>query len=52
VHIAGVGRGGTKERRPLTVPEQRKITEFWSAYFKQAGADPVDIGQNMPEPSR
>jgi hypothetical protein len=52
VHIAGVGRGGTKDRRPLTVAEQRKVTEFWSAYFKQAGADPVDIGQNILEPAR
>jgi hypothetical protein len=52
VHIAGVGRGATKDRRPLTVAEQRKVTEFWEAYFKQSGADSVDIGQSIPEPSR
>ena len=52
VHVAGVGRGATKDRRPLTVAEQRKVTEFWEAYFKESGADSVDIGQNIPEPSR
>jgi len=52
VHIAGVGRGGTKERRPLTVAEQRKVTEFWNAYFKLSGANSIDIGQNILEPSR
>src|SRR6266403_5464399 len=45
VHIAGVGRGGTKDRRPLTVAEQRKVTEFWNAYFKLSGANSIDIGQ-------
>jgi hypothetical protein len=52
VHIAGVGRAATKDRRPLTVAEQRKVTEFWNAYFKLSGADSIDIGQNIPEPSR
>jgi hypothetical protein len=52
VHIAGVGRGGTKDRRPLTVAEQRKVSEFWEAYFKEAGANSIDIGQNILEPSK
>jgi hypothetical protein len=52
VHIAGVGRAATKDRRPLTVAEQRKVTEFWNAYFKLSGANSIDIGQNIPEPSR
>src|SRR5262245_10017925 len=48
VHVAGVGRGATKDRRPLTVAEQRKVTDFWSAYFKLSGAESIDIGQNIP----
>jgi len=48
VHVAGVGRGATKDRRPLTVAEQRKVTDFWSAYFKLSGAESIDVGQNIP----
>ena len=48
VHVAGVGRVATKDRRPLTVAEQRKVTDFWSAYFKLSGAESIDIGQNIP----
>ena len=52
VIAAGVGRGGTKDRRPLGVAEQRKVTEFWTAYFKESGANSVEVGQNMLEPSK
>ena len=52
VIAAGVGRGGTKERRPLGVAEQRKVTDFWTAYFKASGAKSVEVGQNIIEPSK
>jgi hypothetical protein len=52
VHVAGVSRGATKDRRPLTVAEQRKVTDFWNAYFKLSGAESIAIGQNILEPSR
>ena len=47
VLAAGVGRGGTKDRRPLGVAEQQKVTEFWTAYFKESGATSVEVGQNI-----
>jgi len=47
VQAAGVGRGGTKDRRPLGVAEQQKVTEFWTAYFKESGATSVEVGQNI-----
>ena len=52
VQAAGVGRGGTKDRRPLGVAEQQKVTEFWTAYFKESGANSVEVGQNILGPSK
>jgi hypothetical protein len=47
VHVAGVGRAGTKDRRPLTVPELQKVTDFWKAYFEESGAKLIAIGPNI-----
>jgi hypothetical protein len=52
VQAAGVGRGGTKDRRPLGVAEQQKVTEFWTAYFKESGANSVEVGQSIFGPSK
>lgn len=46
VDVVGVGRAGTADRRPLTVGELAKVTDFWNAYFKESGATKVRISQN------
>jgi hypothetical protein len=46
VQVAGVGRAGTPERRPLTVRELNKLDEFWKAYFAAAGAT-VEMSQHL-----
>jgi hypothetical protein len=47
VSVAGVGRAGTKDRRPLSVAELNKLEEFWKAYFVESGARPVIISQEF-----
>jgi hypothetical protein len=47
VRIAGVGRSDSSGRRPLTINELNKVTEFWKAYFRESGAKSVIIGQNV-----
>lgn len=46
IQVAGVGRAGTKDRRPLSIGELNFLTTFWTAYFKEAGAKRSHIGQN------
>lgn len=46
VLVSGVGRAGTVDRRPLTVPELNKLNEFWQAYFQEGKAKSVKISQN------
>jgi hypothetical protein len=47
VHVFGFGRDGTEARNPLQVGTQQKLLEFWRAYFKAAGANLVEMGQNV-----
>lgn len=47
VSVAGVGRGGAQDRRPLSVSELNKLKEFWTAYFGASGAKPVIISQEF-----
>jgi hypothetical protein len=46
VQVAGVGRAGTPDRRPLTISELNFLTTFWTAYFKAGGAKSISISQN------
>jgi len=46
VQVAGFGRAGTPDRRPLKVDELNKLREFWTGFFKEAGAASISIGQN------
>jgi hypothetical protein len=46
VQVAGFGRAGTPDRRPLKVDEANKLREFWNGFFKEAGAVSISIGQN------
>jgi hypothetical protein len=43
VHVSGVGRNDTKDRRPLSIIQLNKLTEFWKAYFKECGATTITI---------
>lgn len=47
VHVFGFGRDGTDARNPLQIGTQQKLQEFWRAYFKAAGANLVEMGQNV-----
>lgn len=49
VHVTGVGRAGTSDRRPLSVTELNKLIDFWRAYFKQCGAKEIEIAQDRIE---
>lgn len=46
IHVSGVGRSDSKDRRPLTIKESNKLKEFWFAYFKECGAETVTISQD------
>jgi hypothetical protein len=46
VQVAGFGRAGTSDRRPLKVDEINKLREFWTGFFKEAGAASISISQN------
>jgi hypothetical protein len=46
VQVAGFGRAGTADRRPLKIEELNKLREFWSGLFKEAGAASISISQN------
>lgn len=46
VYVSGVGRSDSKDRRPLSVKDLNKLTEFWRAYFKECGAARISISQN------
>jgi len=48
VSVAGVGRSDHADRRPLTLKEMAKLTDFWKAYFKEGGAGDTYIGQSLP----
>ena len=47
VHVFGFGRDGTEARNPLQIGTQQKLLEFWRVYFKAAGANLVEMGQNV-----
>lgn len=47
VHVFGFGRDGTDARNPLQVGTQQKLSDFWRMYFTAAGANLVEIGQNI-----
>jgi hypothetical protein len=47
VNVAGVGRSDAADRHPLGLKEMSKINEFWRAYFSEAKAGSVYIGQNL-----
>jgi hypothetical protein len=47
IHVFGVGRGGTVERSALPVERLNKILDFWNRLFSEAGAQRVDISQNL-----
>ena len=47
VHVFGFGRDGTEARNPLHIGTQQKLLEFWRVYFKAAGANLVEMGQNV-----
>jgi hypothetical protein len=46
VHVFGVGRGGTAERRPLDQALLAKLLDFWQRYFAAAGTT-VTIQQSL-----
>jgi hypothetical protein len=46
VEVVGIGRADTPGRRPLTVSELAKVTDFWNAYFRESGASKVRISPN------
>jgi hypothetical protein len=50
IRVIGVGRAGTRDRRPLTVVELNKLTEFWNAYFKESGAKSISITPDVVAP--
>jgi hypothetical protein len=52
IRVAGIGRAGTPDRRPLSVGELNKLVEFWSAYFEAASAAKIEIGQNLVRKAR
>jgi hypothetical protein len=47
ISVAGVGRSDSKDRHPLNLKEMAKVNEFWKAYFTEAKAGSVYIGQNL-----
>jgi hypothetical protein len=47
VHVFGFGRDGTDARNPLQIGTQQKLLEFWRMYFTAAGANLVEMGQNV-----
>lgn len=47
VHVFGFGRDGTEARQPLQVGTQQKLSAFWRMYFTSAGANLVEMGQNI-----
>jgi hypothetical protein len=47
VSVAGVGRSDSKDRHPLNLKDMAKVNEFWKAYFTEAKAGSVYIGQNL-----
>ena len=52
IRVAGIGRAGTPDRRPLNVAELNKLVEFWTAYFEAASAAEIEIGQNLVRKAR
>ncbi len=47
VHVFGFGRDGTEARKPLLIGTQQKLLDFWRLYFTAAGANLVEMGQNI-----
>jgi hypothetical protein len=47
VSVAGVGRSDSKDRHPLNLKEMAKVNEFWKAYFSEAKAGSISIGQDL-----
>ena len=47
VHVFGFGRDGTEARLPLQIAAQQKLSDFWRTYFKAAGANLIEMGQNI-----
>ena len=47
IRIFGVGRGGYQERKQLSQVKLDHIKKFWTAYFKQAGASDIVIGESL-----
>ena len=52
IRVAGIGRAGTPDRRPLNVAELNKLVAFWTAYFEAASAAEIEIGQNLVRKAR
>ena len=46
VKVFGVGRGGSAARAPLTQERLTKLQDFWTRFFKTAGAS-VTLQQNL-----
>lgn len=47
VRAFGVGRGGSMGRHPLTQARINKLHDFWTAYFKAAGAPSAQIAEAL-----
>lgn len=41
------GRDGTEARNPLQTGTHQKLLGFWRIYFKAAGANLIEMGQNV-----
>ena len=39
----GIGRGGSGERKALPQPRMKALSQFWTAYFEQAGANSANL---------
>jgi hypothetical protein len=43
----GIGRGGSGERKALPQPRMKALSQFWTAYFEQAGANSANLSEAL-----
>ena len=47
IRVFGVGRGGDALRTPLTQPQLARIKKVWGAFFNEAGATDLYLGEAL-----
>lgn len=47
IYAFGIGRGGSGERKALPQPRMQALSQFWTAYFSQAGAIRADLSEAL-----